>query len=462
MSTRKFTIPAVGAVALLLNACIDHLPMEVPEQPAIAQRNVAPAAPAKPPRPQEETFSRVAAIVPEFGGLFSDSQGNLVAYLADGGDNAALRRMLAPMLAQRQQESTVRPVDLIIRRGQYTYAELVDWRDRIFNVGAELRGLSFLDLREGWNRLEVGVVDATAEAAVLERVELLGIPRGAVVTTVSGYFNSTVAIAAPTVAPTLTSNASSQYISQKIRPLRGGTLIRHYEFSSIGNVCTLGFIARGTDGSWGAVTNSHCSREEWNVDYTWFFQPGAVTGENNRIGRETYDPRGSICWVYWRCRSSDASWIALSDGVGGTPEYMLGAIARTMGHTTGWNAGHGSFEIDQNMPIFQIIAERDPYEGDRADKVGAATGWTSGTVLNTCVDSWFSDGQYHLKPCQATVSFTVDGGDSGAPVFIPHFLHPQHPSAATLLGIFWGKNDDRAIFSKMSQVQRDLAGFYTY
>ena len=154
----------------------------------------------------------------------------------------------------------------------------------------------------------------------------------------------------------------------------------------------------------GVVTASHCTNTQGGVESTIFYQPTKLS--SNRIGVETIDPAywtGSPCPSGNRCRYSDSAFAALD----GTVSYGRGYIART--------TGLGSVTIDANNPRFRISADLYwPNAGVTVEKMGKTTGWTRGTIDRTCANIG-SGGITFI--CQYRATASVQGGDSGSPVF---------------------------------------------
>jgi hypothetical protein len=99
-------------------------------------------------------------------------------------------------------------------------------------------------------------------------------------------------------------------------------------------------------------------------------------------------------------------------------------------------------------------------QGQEANKIGRTTGWTYGTVTETCVDV-LASGTNHIRLCQSIVDAGVNSGDSGSPVFAL-----RRGSDVTLLGILWGGSTDEAnpefAFSPLSGVERELGSLRTF
>jgi hypothetical protein len=182
-----------------------------------------------------------------------------------------------------------------------------------------------------------------------------------------------------------------------------------------------------------------------------YYQP-APTSAAERIGTEFRDPgfwSGSPCPSGRLCRYSDANFARYDAGV----NVALGRIART--------EFPGSITLDPFAADFRIVSEATfPMGGERLEKVGRTTGWTSGTVTNTCVnvspvDSNGSDLGITLL-CQDIYSAGSNPGDSGSPVF------RWNGADAALFGIHWGSGGGGGIFSSFYNVEFELGNLITY
>jgi hypothetical protein len=145
------------------------------------------------------------------------------------------------------------------------------------------------------------------------------------------------------------------------------------------------------------------------------------------------------------CRYSDSARAAYAAGV----PFTLGGIAQTSG------PNNGSLTITGN---FAVTSEGTAVVGDVVNKVGRTTGWTQGTVTNTCVNTGVS-GTKIVQLCQTFVSAGVGAGDSGSDVF-----GVTGGSNVRLLGILWGGNSGGTLFvySPITQVEQELGPLTTF
>jgi hypothetical protein len=227
----------------------------------------------------------------------------------------------------------------------------------------------------------------------------------------------------------------------------GGLQIRFSQY-----LCSLGFNAISKDGP-GFVTASHCSDRQGAVDGTTYYQPLAQVQED-LIGTEIADPpyvrNGASCPKGKKCRRSDANFSLAQGG----RSFTLGTIAKT--------TGLGSLVIDAAHPTFLIRGKGIATEGAAVDKVGRTTGWTRGTVTNTCVNTGVQ-GTTLVLICQTFVTdlgggVIVAGGDSGSPAFI------SSGDDATLVGGLWGGNQSgtQFVYSPIANIEAELGNLTTH
>ena len=201
----------------------------------------------------------------------------------------------------------------------------------------------------------------------------------------------------------------------------------------------------------GYVTASHCSTKQGSVDGTKYYQPlNQVAGEF--IGTEIADPayKRSIagCPKGRLCRYSDSNF---SDGTTASTS-SLARLPKQPGPTT----------ARSTLPVNSSSWTREPLSlATCAEKVGRTTGWTRGTVTNTCVHTGVS-GTNLVLLCQNFVEADVpivQGGDSGSPVF-----RTLSGDSVALLGNLWGGNSSGTMFvySPTANIEAELGPLTTH
>ena len=379
--------------------------------------------------------------VPGFGGYFFDENGDLNVYLTDLSRESAARVVVAEVARNRPERAHQpwrRPAEIVVRRGDFDYQQLNDWRGRL-SAALAIAGVQLLDTDEATNRIFIGVTEEDAKARVLSRVAALGVPRNAVVVDI-------VASASPITS-----------LRECDRPLVGGLEI-NFLIDGVQSQCTLGVnvwysnVADGVPvGTPGFYTASHCSSVRGGTDGTVFSQGGA------RIGYEMWDPPFFTnaydyrCPVNVQCRWSDVAFAAYDAGV----DRHQGALAQTLYRGFGpWQSG--SLDINSATPEFILYYTAPlPVVGMYLDKVGRTTGWTTGAVSRTCVD-YFIGGADVL--CQDQVEAYADSGDSGSPVF-----QWISQTTAAFSGIVWARTGTGAfVFSNLDRIAADMGSGVTY
>lgn len=305
-------------------------------------------------------------------------------------------------------------------------SHLPQWFAQSSPVVLALPGTVFADNDESNRRLLFGVENANAIPAVRQALERLGIPSNAYTIEVTDPIHF---MAAAT-------------LRDEWDPTQNGIQIHFGQY-----LCSLGFNALdGNERSF--ITASHCTNRQGGVEGTEYYQPTSSVN-STVIATEVDDPdyfRGGACPRGRKCRFSDASRALYNSSR--SSSY---AIAATSGPNNGSLAVTGSFAVtgqDNTTTSFQ--------KGLQLEKVGRTTGWTEGTVSNTCVNTNVS-GSNITQLCQTFVTaprgkVVVQGGDSGSGVF------SLSGSNATIVGILWGGNSNGTmyVFSPLKQVRDEL------
>jgi hypothetical protein len=382
----------------------------------------------------------MARKVPGFGGYYIDPVDGPTVYLTDVTRRPEAERALSGFLSKRRMTGA----NLRVVPGAFDYAQLDGWYEAARPAVFAIAGVVLGDVDEGRNRVRIGVTSAQAGARVRATIAKLGIPAGAVI----------VEERAPV--------AAMNTLRDRVRPLNGGLQINFFP-TPAGTpgpslICTLGFNVE-INGVRSFITNSHCSNVEGGNELpTQYYQSLRGGGASTFVGTEADDPQWQLmltlqCPPPLSCRYSDAARVQYEPGA--AAETWLGSIAQLDEITTSLADTVHTIAGD-----FTIVGERDPIQGEVANKVGRTTGWTRGITTATCVDV-LALGTAHMRLCQTMVAALVDGGDSGSPVF----FQEDGPNV-TLLGILWGGSTDDAnpefAYSPLSGVKRELGNFRTF
>lgn len=414
---RSRLIPSVLATGalLLLAACQDNTNPAGPDSSAalkVAQGGELPSA------------TDLNRSVPGFGGFFIDRDGSPTVYLSRGAD-----RGKAELALQGYLQKT--GVALKVREAKFAWKDLERWQQDVTGAAFDGPGAVFVDNDEATNTVRVGVEDLGAMGRIRAAAAQLGIPADALI----------IESSAPIVQM-----ASLQNVVD--RPVRAGVQINFP-----GYLCSVGFNATsGSEKSF--ITASHCTNTQGGVESTPYWQP-LQSVDGTQIATEVADPdynrNFAGCPRGRRCRYSDASRAAYVDGA----NQALGQIARTSG------ANNGSLEIVGSFSITADDLTNSVAVGQTVDKVGRTTGWTEGTVSNTCVNTGVS-GTNIVQLCQTFVNSNntiVLGGDSGSGVW-----QSLGGTSVKLVGILWGGNGSgtQFVYSPLKNVVQELGPLTTH
>jgi len=411
-----------AASALFISACQDN---STPTSPDTGP-SLAVARPSQGPElPSDAEFDR---LVPGFGGFFLNQDGSPTVYLTRGASRAPADRLLAGYLSAHGLSTAA----LHVVEARYGWQQLQRWQQDASDEALAVPGAVFVDNDETHNRVLIGVSDPGAEGGIRAATARARIPDDAVV----------IERADPIIQVATLQNVVD-------RPVRAGVQINFPGF-----LCSVGFNATsGTQKSF--ITASHCTSTQGGVESTPYFQP-LQSSQPTRIATEVADPvyRRQIagCPSGRRCRVSDAARAAYINGA----NQALGRIAQTSGPNNGSLTITGTFSITSDDCTGTLGGCL--HVGNTVNKVGRTTGWTSGAITNTCVNTGVS-GTSIVQLCQTFVSARVGGGDSGSDVF-----QVTSGTSVKLAGILWGGNSagTQFVFSPLANVERDLGALVTH
>ncbi|HEY0024723.1 MAG TPA: hypothetical protein VGB24_17540 [Longimicrobium sp.] len=387
----------------------------------------------------DEEFAHLARNeIPGFGGHFINDDGNFTVYLTDPGQRDRAVQVLSRVISRRPLRWRGRgqgPQVALARvlQGQFDFAQMKGWRERLDAQVFSLPGVLSTDIDERRNRLVIGMSDPSRRAGVDSLLAAAGIPPAAVLVQ--------------------RENPVQGFVTLRERSTARGGLRIARPAGSLEAGCTLAFntIASGRAGVH-FVTNSHCTATQGGEENTQFYQPG--TGSSAYlVGSEVLDPRYTAltgCPANRTCRRSDAALVRYNAGVD-TAGY--GYIART-------TSSLGSITISDASPNFRIIGEKPyPSGGEVVDKVGQETGWTYASVQVTCktINFWLNNADTGKSfICQDGTNLTAREGDSGAPVFAL-----AGGNDVTLFGVLVGGDGTYVYFSAMQNIEAELGSLNT-
>lgn len=377
--------------------------------------------------------------IPGFAGMYIGSSGELVVRIAS--EMEAVEGPLRDALSVEFPSLSAMPIR--VDRAEHDYAALNGWKRAVASVLA-LDGVVSLDLDESRGKIVLGALDSAARVRAIEAALDAGVPEDVL----------EVVLEAPIRPLAGTLADASTNLSDRIRPLIGGTRMA---YGSGSKNCTLGFLAEIDESGPErvALVNSHCTARLAELDGGNMYQSVWQTS-GHFIGTEARDPAEFACPENPTrgCRNSDAALVLLDASV----DWDFPHIART----TGSGRFSGSTTISSTKPRFEVVSEGGPLlMGMTLSKMGKVTGWTTGTVSETCKE--FSITNEFTRLCNGAVQAGASEGDSGAPVFRETGEVEGEPTVA-LHGLLWGGEDStpRFVFSQLEYIREDLGLFTTY
>lgn len=432
----------------------------------------------------ERLFLELDRAVPGFGGFFREGK-QLVGVMKAGDRNSAEVQLRHLLTLPRYANSELRGLSIDrIGTGSFSFTELAKWRSAIRTAVLDMRGVASLDLDERANRLVVGVASDVDVLALRKLIADLGAPSAAI----------------ELRAEELSVGAQGTSLDSRVRPLTAGTRFgRYYSTVQPPNYsmdwvavswCSLGVPAI-RQGVQVLLIVSHCTVREGALDtdptnwtnyyigQDWYpaidtasgwFTPPAPFGYNP-FGQELFDRAGTTCGpVYDRrpCRHAEvAVWsIGGIEVASGETAFSLGRIARPAFAVPGTNPIGFTRSLDTLHPFFTITGENvDPIMGDLVQKVGLTTGWTYGTVYQTCVDINYETAGSSVKRrvwCYDRADLGVQPGDSGSPVFR---ILDQAAGTVLFYGLVSFKGTDRlgsTGFGSLRQLRGELGTFQVF
>jgi hypothetical protein len=400
----------------------------------------------------DEHLLNLESQITGFGGMYFDDSGVLNVYLKrDGLSVQALESQKISLRDALDEEFgndlfsdnlSTQAQDINIRAGQYSISQLYRWREQALKL-FDVDGVETIDLDEEANRVSIGISSQVSEMTVQESLSKAGIPLEAVIIRQVAPIKNRISL-----------------LVLNVRPVAGGLSINWDNDNNPATSsfsCTLGFNAKRGNRN-GFVTNSHCSGRQGGNQSTKFYQH-LISFPETLIGTEIADPRyytHSNCPGQHRCRLSDSAFAAYEPGV----DFNLGRIYKTTDRRTDNTDGSRVIaEIDGVLQTLKIIGKTsDPIVGQRFDKIGRSSGWSSGRATKTCVDVNVENSNILLR-CQTLVNNMYnEAGDSGSPIF-----RYNGTDNIRLAGILWGGNDSGlVVFSPIENIEEELGALITF
>ncbi|WP_146009426.1 hypothetical protein [Deinococcus planocerae] len=397
----------------------------------------------------DDKFLKVASKIDDFGGMFFNQDGDLEVYVQpptggvfdaeDSNKKIRVKNAVTEVFGQEvlfksnkkaasnlnSSASETVPAEVKLKEGAYSFKSLDYWYKRILSK-VKFSEVVFTDIDESRNRITIAVSNDAEFSQVNQLLTSLGVPKNAVLLEIGK-------------TPTPSATLQDYY-----RPIAGGLQI---EFP--GYVCTLGFNAY-LNGTYGFVTNSHCSSRIASLDNVQYTQG------YNAIGVETTDPipftNINGCPTNSNCRFSDANFAS----------YIPGTFTN-FGNLMVTNNRISPITIRDSGPFLAFTGKNyNLVMGQGVVRIGRTTGTTGGKITRTCYNTG-STGDTVVRLCQFGADYEANPGDSGSPVYETYTVIPVNPpgpsyNVVNLLGIHWGgaKSQNNIVFSPLSGIERDL------
>lgn len=416
------------AVCALSSACVDSPPSAPPLTSLGASESAAAQYIMGLDRPHERMLHAIADETPGFAGFERHPDGELTLLVTHLEDvevaGAALAQRLAPRLGRSAAELREGMHSRIV---PYGFKDLSRWRDLVSSqlwLGGHA-GVITVDLQEDKGLVEIGILTGEEGPALAKRLAEMGVPEDAV-----------MIVEAQLTVPDRAPIRGADYLTDRWDTIMSG--IRHtFRDAADQNAyaCTVGITVSGQ-----FLVASHCTAVPFFPDTAAIYQVTLTPA--NQIGSEAWDPPFAPggCWPL--CRWSDAALVSYTGARPLTPGLIAKPVSRS--------PSGGSLFVDQSVIGLEIEGEvSNPIKNDVVDKIGQATGWSYGTVVDTCKEITDVSGMKLL--CQDKATYGRGNGDSGAPVFIEFMW------GISVVGMHAQSQGGYAYFSSVANIEEDLS-----
>lgn len=424
--------------------------------------------------------------IPGFGGIYYEpgegggAESRLVLAVTEAGASELPTARKAVLAALGQfAPPTADAAEMLHRVVEHTFLEMAEHRARLRPRLFAIDEVVSLGVDEKFNRIRVGVTDLASASAVEEVAVEMGVPKAML----EIVRDSPVEGLAATVddSPGTPSPAPADWPRKLTDRIPDRRLAGGYDAGPrmvpVDGFCTIGFTTvssvwtEGDGRTKGFVSASHCtkvphepddaSESDWKQPYN-----NVTLSKIGLIGKELWDLEPESCERGPRCRHADAALMEVDEDSAG---IAFGKIARTVkaqDHCELNVVGGCTVLVNSRNPTFTILFERPwPGMGRSIHKVGRTTGWTYGTVHETCADKEDPYGVWIL--CSHGLKLFSRRGDSGAPVFMFDEFD-RDSTEVHLVGIVWGlgREDTVTYVSNIDQIREEFRdqgnSFLTY
>jgi hypothetical protein len=422
--------------------------------------------------------------IPGYAGYYSDKEGNLTLLLRDTATSATAETVFNGYVKKWYGNRADHLHVKHHRKVAFDFNQLKEWHDSLMWRFAN-RGLTYSDVNEVDNKVWLGAASAGVLQSIHAAMKELRIPERAVRVEISQPDQVLLCVEGDPDCPppppppppppddfSVGSDAPPNGLSNHQATFVGGLDINFNHDPALGGSrghCTE--VGPGTYLSTikGFLTAAHCTYDEGifeshngDNDYVQGTDDNTIIAKS-RTSMQYY-PFGQLsgCPSSNGCRLSDAL-IAEFTGFPGTAHYIPSLTY----------FGFQSSTYIASLLGLHIVTSRQSNtsqtipapQGTYVEKMGIATGWTGGTVSETCYNSFRGT---HGLMCQEVVtsmnnSSMIRHGDSGGPVFsyFPYTSSHSNGSDVQLEGIAVatkGFDEGFMVYSPMWNIRQEFSG----
>lgn len=409
---------AVAGLLAVLNACEEPPSAATEPGPSLGLLSVADqvrnveldaARAGRTERGPEDEILRLESTVPGIGGVYLDERTKkFTVYVKDQASDEAARTEVMRVANRARADLGAQVVDdseVLVRRGEFSFSELLSFKSALTGRLLALDGFVSIDADERENRVRVVVESERDMVLAQERILMSRLPADAFIIEL-GFRGGPLST-----------------LRSRFRATGAGIQINGFANQD----CTHGWTVSTSQGDWGLLTAGHCTppADAGNTGEA-FYQPtttpadfiGSISMNQPWNLTSCVDPSTGQ-YFNGPCTRADAAFISYS----GAAKRIARTSYVSSNNTKGTLNFHSWWSSIGSVPA--------PWVGMYVDKIGRTTGWTRGTLAQTCVDVVLDYGAGVgdvLFLCAGRVDNAAMGrGDSGAPVFKGYSGFPIRP-----------------------------------
>jgi hypothetical protein len=367
------------------------------------------------PNSIDDIFVKLTDRFDGFGGVYENEEGNLVIISSNPENTRAAQNELVSELFEMTEtndglRNSYLSKEIKIQQGTYTFTDLAVYRDIIEKELLEAIPIVLTDVDERQNVVLIGLDENsnTSTTEVLSKVAQLGIPPEAIAFEHMAMPMLVIG-GLPELEPRKTTMLPT--LRNYVRPLAGGLQIDRP------GACTLGIpVWYGSPGNQtrGFLTASHCTAFVGINNNSQWGQPLI----SSLIGAEQEDPPLINCGPgSSNCQLRDAALIDLNSAHDNSSNTLPGRV-----YLTDFSSSTGAGGLNVTGEKVSLTTQS-PFVGLDVNKVGRTTGWTTGEIVSTCVNTVtlvrHPDNVERITrlTCYIRANTPLNGGDSGSALF---------------------------------------------